>query len=77
DSRRDPDDQGRLLGFIERLWPDRYEILWLTEPPRWGYVGSLKLALAAFDDTVAFAGSKSLFRDETRKARRRLRPWVR
>jgi hypothetical protein len=77
DSRRDPADSSRLLGFIERLSRDRYEILWLTEPPRWAYTESLKSALAAFDETVEFAGSKTLKREEARKLSRRQRRWDR
>jgi hypothetical protein len=45
DTRSDP---GRVLGFIERMRYSRYELLWTTEPPRWAYVSSLRLAAAAF-----------------------------
>jgi hypothetical protein len=77
DSRLEADDPGHLLGFVERLGRDRYEILWLTEPPRWAYADSLKTALAAFDDSVAFAGSKSILREQLRKSDRKWRLWVR
>jgi hypothetical protein len=56
DSRLDPSDPQRLLGYIERLGPKRYEVLWLAEPVGWGYVTSLKLATAAFADISQFGG---------------------
>jgi hypothetical protein len=77
DSRRDAGDPGGLLGFIERLGRGRYEILWLTEPPRWGYADSLKGAIVAFDESVDFAGTKTLKREEARKLSRRQRRWDR
>jgi hypothetical protein len=48
DTRALQSDPGRVLGFIERMRYSRYELLWTTEPPRWAYVSSLRLAAAAF-----------------------------
>jgi hypothetical protein len=78
DSRRDVGSHGRILGFIERLGRDRFEILWMTEPPRWAYVDSLVEALAALTLDVGFTGPEVLEREEApRKSRRGWRRWVR
>jgi hypothetical protein len=47
---------GRLLGFIERQKVDRFEIVWMSDPLRWGYVGSFDTALEAFADAERFSG---------------------
>jgi hypothetical protein len=49
-------DGGRLLGFIERQRRDRFEVLWMSEPNRWGYTDTFDSAVAAFADPDAFAG---------------------
>jgi hypothetical protein len=78
DSRHDVGSNGRVLGFVERLTGNRFEVLWMTEPPRWAYVGSLSEALAALTDYVGFTGPEASEREETpRKARRGWRRWVR
>lgn len=51
-----PSDPARLLGFIERLGRNRFEVLWMCEPPRWAYVESLRFAVDALVDTARFAG---------------------
>jgi hypothetical protein len=48
DARALYSDPRRVRGFIERMRYSRYEALWTTEPPRWAYVSSLRLAVAAF-----------------------------
>ena len=50
----DEGDSGRLLGYIERLERDRYEVLWLAAPISWAYVNSFELALAAVADRLQF-----------------------
>ena len=52
----DQGDSGRLLGYIERLANDRYEVLWLAAPISWAYVDSFELALAAVTDRPHFSG---------------------
>ena len=52
----DQGDSSRLLGYIERLDSDRYEVLWLAAPISWAYVGSFELALAAVIDRPHFSG---------------------
>ncbi len=32
------DVQGELLGYIERLNQERYQVVWMTDPMNWGYV---------------------------------------
>jgi len=53
----DEGEPGRLLGYIERLNSDRYEVLWLTAPISWAYVESFELALAAVTDSTHFNGT--------------------
>jgi hypothetical protein len=77
DSRLEAGTDGRLLGFVERLSRDRYEVLWMTEPPRWAYVDSLARAMAAFGDDAGFIGMEVSEREEDRKVRRRFRQWAR
>lgn len=48
-----------LLGFIERQRRDRFEILWMSEPLRWGYATTFDSALVAFGDTPNFTGEIS------------------
>ena len=52
----DEGDPDRLLGYIERLESDRYEVLWLAAPVSWAYVDSFELALAAVADRPHFSG---------------------
>jgi hypothetical protein len=54
DSRIDVDDSTRLLGYIERQFHDRYEVLWMTDPLRWAYVESFDAALAGFGESARF-----------------------
>ncbi|MET4782884.1 hypothetical protein ABIB56_002897 [Glaciihabitans sp. UYNi722] len=56
DARALQSDPGRVLGFIERMRYSRYELLWTTEPPRWAYVSSLRLAAAAFATEPRYSG---------------------
>jgi hypothetical protein len=56
DARALQSDPGRVLGFIERMRYSRYELLWTTEPPRWAYVSSLRLAAAAFAAEPTYSG---------------------
>jgi hypothetical protein len=50
-------EPSRILGFIERYAKGRFEILWMSDPVRWAYVGTFDEALAAFDDSVRFTRS--------------------
>jgi hypothetical protein len=52
----DATDPDRLLGYIERQRSDRWEIMWMTDPMRWGYATSFAEALGAFGDSVRFKG---------------------
>jgi hypothetical protein len=52
----DAADPGRLLGFIERQHSGRFEVMWMTDPMRWGYASSFDSALMAFGDSVRFSG---------------------
>ena len=61
-------DSHRLLGYIERLESDRYEVLWLAAPISWAYVGSFELALAAVADRPHFSGIVQPERDPATRA---------
>lgn len=52
----DANDPDRLLGYIERQRSDRFEIMWMTDPIRWGYATTFAEALVAFGDSVRFTG---------------------
>ena len=56
DTARDEGDPLRLLGYIERLRRDEYEVLWLVPPVGWSYVSSFGSALAALGDRSRFDG---------------------
>ena len=56
DTARDEGDPLRLLGYIERLARDEYEVLWLVPPRGWSYVSSFGSALAALGDRSRFDG---------------------
>jgi hypothetical protein len=46
----------QVLGYVERQRADRYEIVLMTDPMRWGYATSFDDALMAFGDAARFAG---------------------
>ncbi len=75
DSRRDSSDPERLLGFVERLGRTRFEVLWMTDPMRWGYVESLPEAVTAIRDRVEFAGPQRLQRQERQPRGGEQRRW--
>lgn len=52
----DASDQGQLLGYVERLRTDRFELVWMSDPIRWGYTQTFDAALTAFADGDRFAG---------------------
>jgi hypothetical protein len=45
-----------LLGYIERQRGGRFEVVWMTDPMRWGYAASFDEAILAFGDSVRFTG---------------------
>jgi hypothetical protein len=47
-------DAGTLLGFVERQNGGRFEIVWMSDPIRWGYVDSFDAALAAMAEPEQF-----------------------
>lgn len=49
-------DPGQVLGYIERQRAGRFEVVWMTDPMRWGYTETFDAALVAFGDSVRFAG---------------------
>jgi hypothetical protein len=57
-----------LLGFIERQRADRFEVVWMSDPMRWGYAPSFESALVAFGDSVRFAGEVTAKRASARAA---------
>ena len=61
-------DPDRLLGYIERLSSDRYEVLWLAAPISWAYVSSFELALAAVADRPHYSGIVEPERDPVTRA---------
>ena len=69
DSSIDEGSSDRLLGYIERLKSDRFEVLWLAAPIGWAYVASFELALAAVADRLHFSGIVEVERDPVARAR--------
>ena len=64
----DEGDPGRVLGYVERLGSDRYEVLWLAAPISWAHVGSFEVALAAVADRPHFSGTMEPERDPATRA---------
>jgi len=64
----DQGDPSRLLGYIERLDSDRYEVLWLAAPISWAYFDSFELALAAVTDRPHSSGTIQPERDPATRA---------
>jgi len=52
----DAGDANELLGFIERQTAGRFEIVWMSDPIRWGYAETFDSALMAFGDSLRFTG---------------------
>ena len=65
DTRVDSFDSARLLGYVERLLRNRYELVWMTDPMRWGYVETFAEAIAGFEDSARFGGHISAERDRS------------
>lgn len=63
DSSIDEHDPRRLIGYVERVAANRYEVLWLTDPVAWAYVASFDDALAAMADRNNFLGTIEPQRD--------------
>ena len=61
----DERDPRRLIGYIERLESNRYEVLWLVSPISWAYVDSFEHALTALEDRSHFPGTVEPQRDPT------------
>jgi hypothetical protein len=59
-----------LLGYIERQRGGRFEVVWMTDPMRWGYAASFDEALLAFSDSVRFTGEVLDNRDRVASSRR-------
>ncbi len=79
DARVDGPGSARLLGYVERLLRHRYEVVWMTDPIRWGYVETFDEAIAAFVDSSRFGGITATERDRNVRARttREVLLWVR
>jgi hypothetical protein len=75
DSRRNSGDPERVVGFVERMGRARFEILWMTNPLRWGYVGSLRDAMAALLNPDEFEGTQHYLRQERTPRHGGLRRW--
>ena len=63
DSSIDASDPARIMGFIERLASDRFEVLLLVLPTGWAYVDTFGHALMAFSDRPRFEGQLEPQRD--------------
>ena len=75
DTRREVGDSTRLLGFVERIRRDRFEVLWMTEPLRWAYLPSMSEAIEAFGDSLRFTGEQIPEREHVRPRQRGPRRW--
>jgi hypothetical protein len=56
DARIPSSDPAHLLGYIEEQSHRRFEILWMTDPIRWGYTDTFSAALNGFADAQEFVG---------------------
>jgi hypothetical protein len=56
-------DSARLLGYVEKLSARRFEVVWMGDPMRWGYVDSLGGALAGIAEAGRFTGTIAARRD--------------
>lgn len=65
-------DGAALLGYIERQRSGRFEIVWMTDPMRWGYTTTFDDALVVFADNSRFTGEIVAQRAEDTASR--LRP---
>ena len=63
DSTVNEHDSRWLLGYVERLEQDKYEVLWLAAPVAWAYVSSFEDALAAVADRTQLCGAVQPQRD--------------
>ena len=63
DSTEDEHDPHSVLGYVERLEHDKYEVLWLAAPVAWAFVASFEDALAAVADRAQFIGAIQPQRD--------------
>ena len=57
DSTLNEHDPCWLLGYVERLERDKYEVLWLAAPVTWAFVTSFEDALAAVADRTQVTGA--------------------
>jgi hypothetical protein len=62
----------RVLGYVERQRANRFEIVWMTDPMRWGYTTTFDDALMAFGDASRFTGE---ILDERASESLALVPW--
>jgi hypothetical protein len=63
DARLAGSDPARLLGYVEKLSNRRYEVVWMTDPIRWGYVDTFAIALRGFMFGSRFSGITAAERD--------------
>ena len=63
DSTVNEHDPRWLLGYVERLEYDKYEVLWLAAPVTWAFVASFEDALAAVADRTQATGAIQPQRD--------------
>jgi hypothetical protein len=63
DARIPSSDPAHLLGYIEQQSHHRFEILWMTDPIRWGYAETFTAALNGFADAEEFVGRIEVERD--------------
>ena len=69
DLRVDTTDSARLLGYVEKLVGNRFELVWMTDPMRWGYVETFVQAIAGFEDAARFSGHALAERDQSVSSR--------
>jgi hypothetical protein len=69
-------ESSELLGYIERQRTGRFEIVWMTDPMRWGYTATFDDALIAFADSARFGGEILAQRAEELATRQRARTEV-
>lgn len=64
DLRAPVGDSARLLGYIEKVSARRFEIMWMGDRMKWGYVNSLAGALVGIALPEEFEGILESHREE-------------
>jgi hypothetical protein len=74
DSRIAVTDPGHVLGYVEKFSRSQFEVLWMTNPMRWGRVDNLAAAIANIAHGRSFGDTTTAERGESIRQRPTLLP---